>query len=223
MLLAADTSSNITSAALLANGEVQEALFEGKQARSAQLFMQVDFLLESAGIGFNDLHCLALGAGPGSFTGLRISFSAFRALAETFDLPVVLVDSLEAMAHPYLALPGSVAVLQLARRGLAWCAFFQQGTRLAPDTCLDFSSLRTRLEQLEGPRHILGTAAPQLLETPLPQTMLLPGIDGPRAAAVACVGQKKFDAGEIVDWQQALPSYLLASDAEIKQQEVGNG
>jgi tRNA threonylcarbamoyladenosine biosynthesis protein TsaB len=98
-LLALDTSTEACSAALWMEGRVSErfALTPGDHGR--HILGMVRDLLEEAGVALTALDALAVGRGPGGFTGVRIATSVVQGLALGADLPVVPVSSLAALAH----------------------------------------------------------------------------------------------------------------------------
>lgn len=113
-ILAFDTSAAHCAAALLLPDRVilrEEAMDKGQAER---LIPMLEGLLADAGIGWGDLRALAVGTGPGNFTGVRIAVAAARGLALGLGIPAVGVTVLEASAH---GLPRPLRVTQDARRG----------------------------------------------------------------------------------------------------------
>lgn len=97
-LLAIETSSEQGSAALWWDGRVHERRGGRSEAHSARLLPQVAELLAETGLRLTDLDAIAFGAGPGSFTGLRLACGVAQGLAFGADRPVIGVNSLEAVA-----------------------------------------------------------------------------------------------------------------------------
>lgn len=99
-LLGMDTSTSNMTIALLKNGEVvQEHDTEAVRNHSVQLLPNIQTLLKSAGIKSKDLSAIAVGQGPGSYTGVRIGVTAGKTFAWSLGIPLIGVSSLEAMAH----------------------------------------------------------------------------------------------------------------------------
>jgi tRNA threonylcarbamoyl adenosine modification protein YeaZ len=82
-------------------------------SRAASVLEDADELLREAGLAARDLDALAVGIGPGSFTGIRIGLSAARALAFALDAPVAGVSTLDGLAA---GAPGAVPVIDAGRR-----------------------------------------------------------------------------------------------------------
>lgn len=97
-ILAIDTSSDGCSAALVAGEEVYSR-FDCEPRQHTKLIMgMVKSVLSEAGFEKNDIDAVAFGAGPGSFTGLRISAGIVQGLAAGLDKPVIAVSTLQALA-----------------------------------------------------------------------------------------------------------------------------
>jgi tRNA threonylcarbamoyladenosine biosynthesis protein TsaB len=95
----------------------------------SQLLPLAERLLEEAGLGFADVDRIAVGTGPGTFTGLRIGVATARALAQASGAELVGVPTLDVLARP--AGGGRVLAVLDARRGEAFVATYEGGERLA--------------------------------------------------------------------------------------------
>jgi tRNA threonylcarbamoyladenosine biosynthesis protein TsaB len=98
-ILAMDTSTASMSIAIVENGQlVLESHIHAERNHSLHLMPMIQELIQSAGMKLSDLSGLAVGVGPGSYTGVRIGVTAAKTLAWTLKLPLIGVSSLEAMA-----------------------------------------------------------------------------------------------------------------------------
>ncbi len=124
-VLAFDTSGPFCAACLLLpDGRVilrEEAMAKGQAERLVPMLEEV---LAEGGIGWRDLARIAVGTGPGNFTGVRIAVAAARGLALGLGVPAVGVTRLEALA---LGLPRPCRVVEDARGGLAYVQDFPGG------------------------------------------------------------------------------------------------
>lgn len=125
-ILAFDTSTEWCSVALNLDGELTAQAVLAGQKHSELLLPMLHDLLAEAGLALNQLDALAIGQGPGSFTGLRIACGAAQGLAFGAGLPVVPVVTLEAMAAQALATEGfdGVAVCVDARMNEVYAAIY---------------------------------------------------------------------------------------------------
>jgi tRNA threonylcarbamoyladenosine biosynthesis protein TsaB len=92
-------------------------------AHARELLPAIATVMEEAGLGFGDLDAIAVGRGPGGFTGLRIGIATARALAKARGLPVHPVSSLEAIAEGIDA-PVRIPLID-ARRGEVFAAVYR--------------------------------------------------------------------------------------------------
>jgi tRNA threonylcarbamoyl adenosine modification protein YeaZ len=125
LTLAFDTATGVATSALVRDGEV----LGERSGRAAEVLADADELLRAAGLSPRDLERLAVGVGPGSFTGVRIGLAAARGLALALELPVAGVSTLEALAR---GAPGAVPVID-ARRGEVFVLLSGHVRCLAPD------------------------------------------------------------------------------------------
>lgn len=127
-LLAFDTSTEWCSAAVLADGAVHSQAVWAGQKHSELLLPMVQEVLAEAGLALAQLDAIAVGQGPGSFTGLRIACGAAQGLAFGSGLPVIQVITLEAMAAHALkaiAVGGVVACID-ARMNEVYAAIYEK-------------------------------------------------------------------------------------------------
>ena len=109
LVLAFDTATDVATSALVDDGEV----LGERVSRAVTVLEDVDALLRQAGARTSQLDGLAVGTGPGSFTGLRMGLAAARTIAFALDVPVAGVSTLAALAA---GAPGALPVIDARRR-----------------------------------------------------------------------------------------------------------
>jgi tRNA threonylcarbamoyladenosine biosynthesis protein TsaB len=109
LILAFDTATEVATSALVADGEV----LGERVSRASTLMEDVDALLRRGGARSDAVDALAVGIGPGSFTGVRIGLATARGLALALEVPVAGVSTLDALAA---GAPGAVPVVDARRR-----------------------------------------------------------------------------------------------------------
>lgn len=137
-ILALDCSTDYCSVALLAGGDYTNRAERAGQRHSELLLPMVDDVLAEGDVALSDLDAIAFGAGPGSFTGLRIACGVAQGLAFGANLPVVPVPTLLALAHGTAA--RRVLTVLDARMGEVYLAAYKKldgswQTVIAPCLC----------------------------------------------------------------------------------------
>lgn len=209
-VLALETSTEFCSCALLVDGAVAESHVHAGQTHSDILLSMVQGLMAEAGAAYATLDAIAFGAGPGSFTGLRIACGAAQGLAFAHDLPVVPVASLEALAEATEA-PRVIAAFD-ARMGELYLAAYE---RVGADWSELLSPQLARpdaLPVLPTPGDWLGCgsgfAACGAALTARYSPSRIDAACVPHAAAVATIAARRVVRGETVPADQAIPLYV---------------
>jgi tRNA threonylcarbamoyladenosine biosynthesis protein TsaB len=223
-VLAWDTATAATAVALL--DTVTEDVIVARDdpepgarpAHATHLLPLADGLLRATGTSWRELDLLAVGVGPGSFTGLRIGLATARGLAQGTGLPLAGVSTLRALAARAEAEPEFAAELVAgvldARRGEAFAAIWRQGTEtlLAP-AALAPSALAQRVAELSGRPLAVGGGAVAFRDELEAAGAVIPDDLSPLhrvdAATVARLGAAQ-GPGEA---DAVLPDYLRRPDA----------
>ncbi len=206
MIAGLDTSTPVTSVALLGDGFERELHDDGERPRHAQTLLP---LLERVVDDWSAVERLCVGVGPGGFTGLRLGIATARALAQALDLPVVPVSSLDALAA---GLPeGRVAALIDARRGEVFAAVYEDGQRTREPVAIDPATLAG---QLAPGTVAIGDGAVRFREELERAGMAVPagGSEAHRVSALMVCRLGR--AREPVDRDALLPDYRREPDAK---------
>jgi tRNA threonylcarbamoyladenosine biosynthesis protein TsaB len=109
-------------------GELRIASLE---THSVRLLRSVEFLLGAVGWKLSDLHLIAAGLGPGSFTGIRIGIATALGLAQSLTVPFAGISGLDALAAQASAMDGTFgAVMDAQRSQLYYAEYVRKGRRL---------------------------------------------------------------------------------------------
>ena len=162
--LSLETSAKSVSVAVTEDGKVLASSYQNiGLTHSVTLMPLLDGMLQNAGPYLPDIDTLAVAAGPGSFTGLRIGVSALKGLAWAEDKPCCGVSTLEAMAQNARAFEGTVICAMDARRSQVYNALFrcESGvlTRLCPDRAIGLAELAEGLVSDPAPKLAVGDGA----------------------------------------------------------------
>ena len=228
-LLAVESSATPASCAVLRVEEsgatlLCESAVNTKLTHSQTLLPMITDMLKNAGLSLADIDALAVAAGPGSFTGVRIGVAAVKGLAFADDLPCVGVSTLEGMARRFEGVPftGRVLTAMDARCQQIYTALFscENGviTRLTPDEALPLGEVRDRLAGDDTPTLVIGDGAVlcvNALKEAVPALSLAPvGLRLQHAVGVARAAIPLFAAKAAVSGDRLLPTYLRLPQAE---------
>lgn len=146
-ILALDTAFGEVSAAVRsAKGDFfSTACSEKGKTRSTMIVPLLDQLLTQAELEWSELNLLALGAGPGAFTGLRIGAATLAGINSGLKLPILHLSSLSITAVQSQS-SASVWVLEDARAGEVFVGHYLHGKVLSDDRCLRWSEVENDIE-----------------------------------------------------------------------------
>ena len=228
LILAFETSAKACSVAI---HDGQRLLGESYQntglTHSQTLMVMAEDLLKSCGKSAGDVTHLAVAAGPGSFTGVRIGVSAAKGFAWGAELPVYGVSTLESMALSLGAMEGHVCCCMDARRKQVYNAVFlaENGglTRVSEDRAIALEDLKNELQHIDGPIYLVGDGAElthKTLAADIPELILPPEHRRQqRASGVALAALEAISRGESGDGAALQPNYLRLSQAERERLE----
>ena len=221
-ILAIDTSGPVAGVALMQRGVITHEIMASHGLTHSETSMpMVDDVLHAANLSPEQVDLLAVVAGPGSFTGVRIGVCAAKGLAHAWNRPVVPVNSLEALSAGAYGFHGVICPILDARRSQVYCAAYRFEEGELPEAVLpmqaialdDFLAQLPKEEKLlflgDGlkvhfprVRELLGDRA---LAAPAPQAFL-------RASCACLIAEKR--QSEAVACHALEPIYLRLSQAE---------
>jgi tRNA threonylcarbamoyladenosine biosynthesis protein TsaB len=225
-VLAFETSGAVGSVGACEEARAVERVFPEGTSHGRRLAVETQALLQELGWAVAGVDLLAVSAGPGSYTGLRIGMAFAKSLAFATGKPLVAVPTLEVMARRPPPGAGPLAPVLDARWGHAYAAAFEEGSprprRLTEDLVGTPEEVFARLPR--GAR-FFGTGAPVfrgLLEGL--GTVSPPGPwDRAGAAEVARLGVETFREKGAGDPFGLTPIYLRATQAETLKGARGGG
>jgi tRNA threonylcarbamoyladenosine biosynthesis protein TsaB len=213
-LLAIETSTEACSVALIHGDEVV-ARSELAPRRHAELVLPMaDALLAEAGLGRHALDVIAVGRGPGAFTGVRLGISLAQGMALALDIPVVTVSSLAALALEAPEDDATILAVIDARMGEIYAASYRRDDN---GGLIELDEERVCVPgalRLSGSPawHVVGTGWTTYADVLRPHlTGELRSAEGaryPQARHVAELAAREFLAGRAGAPEHALPVYL---------------
>ena len=223
-ILAFETSAKAASVAMAEDGRLlAESYCNSGVTHSQTLMTMAEGLIASCG----KPDAVAVAAGPGSFTGVRIGVAAAKGYAWGAELPCYGVSTLEAMAC-WLGIPqGWVCACMDARRSQMYNALFraEEGKlhRRTEDRAISLEELKKELLALDGPIFLVGDGSNLCYNTLREE---VPGLILPpehrmhqRASGVAVLAAREISQGRAGDAASLVPNYLRLSQAEREKME----
>jgi tRNA threonylcarbamoyladenosine biosynthesis protein TsaB len=207
IVLGIDTATRIASVAIVDDGRVLAELRGDDSARGADLLVQIDAVCTQANITPRDIAAVAIGAGPGSFTGLRIGMATAKGIAFAAKCPLWAVSSLAALAFEELAAEPTATVLAVldARKGEVYAGAYHRDRD---------RTVRVGDEVVMAPERIVAFAPPgaRIIGD------FVDVLDGssPRTPSGAAVAKLALEGARVDVLVGGAPTYIRPSEAEVK-------
>ena len=239
-ILALDSSGLVASVALLENDNlVAEFTVNNKKTHSQTLLPMLDEVVKAAGIELDTVDAIAIAAGPGSFTGLRIGAATVKGLSLALDKPIIPVPTLEGLAYNFWGSDRLICPIMDARRNQVYTGIYefckaeaeagsceqQLVMQCVKDQCASpVDELVDELNRLGREVTFLGDGVP-VYRRQITEGMKVPFSFAPaannrqRAASVASLGAIYYAQGKTVTAAEHEPEYLRKSQAEREREE----
>ena len=227
LILGIDTTTLACSVALLRGDTVlAELTLNIKKTHSERLMPLLDHMLQETGIEREEIEAVAVAAGPGSFTGLRIGVSTARALAQGLQIPAVPVCTLDALAEVVPSPGALICPLLDARRSQVYTALYQRQPEppfmletIIEPAPLALDELTEKLKVFKSPIAFVGEGlnsyAAALTEGLPGQALINPApFRHCRAALTALKGRRLLEVNPHASFEELLPIYLRQPEAE---------
>lgn len=219
LFLALETSTRNCSVAIFQGEQILSIKEEhsDQYIHSEKLHLFIEEVLAQAKINASDLEGIAVGSGPGSYTGLRIGVASAKALAYALKIPIISAKGTELMVEQVLAendLPEESQLLPMidARRMEVYSACFsikdRSWTEVKPEI-IDENSY----QEFEGPLYYFGDGAEKCKPVLVPAKFHYLELPFPSVKGFAKIGLQRFESGNFEDPAYFEPFYLKAFQA----------
>ena len=237
-ILALDSSGLVASVALVEDDNMLgEYTVNYKKTHSQTLLPMLDEVAKMIDLDLNSIDAIAVAAGPGSFTGLRIGSATAKGLGLALKKPLVAIPTVEGLAYNLCGIADVVCPIMDARRGQVYAGIYEfDGQKLhilEDQMAVPIEELGEKLKKYlkEGRRvTFLGDGVPvhktKIKEEILPGeavTFAPANMNRQRAASVGTLGMQYYKEGKIETAMEHEPDYLRVSQAERERKErLGN-
>lgn len=228
-LLAIDSSGMVASVAVLSEDKViGEYTVNNKKTHSQTLLPMIDELMKMTGIQLEEIDAIAVAAGPGSFTGLRIGSATAKGLAFALKKPILSVPTLEAIACNIYGTNQLLCPIMDARNQQVFTGMYdyQNGSLevVMDQTVLTVEELCQKINDRNEEVMFLGDGVDvyqNLLQEKITTNIsFAPAhLRNQRASAVGMVGLRMYREGKLDTADSHVPEYLRLSQAEREMQE----
>lgn len=227
-ILGIDTSSMAASVAVIEDNKlICEYTINTKKTHSQKLMPMIENMLGLSDLNVREIDAIAVCEGPGSFTGLRIGMATAKAIAHVNDIPVIGVNSLEALAANMNLCDKKICSILDAQRNQVYTGRYQyEGTKLVEIKEIGIQQIDELLEELaqSGEQWILVGEAVYKYEDKIREisNIEIPAASNnvTKAGSLCSVAKVKFDEGkDIFDCYTVNPLYIRKSQAEVQYEE----
>ena len=233
-LLAIDSSGLVASVALMVDDIlVGEYTIHNKKTHSQTLLPMIADMMEMAGVDKHELTAIAVAAGPGSFTGLRIGAATAKGLAQALEIPIVPVSTLEGLAYNLQGADVPVCPIMDARRSQVYYGIYDVSGELpvsiVPEGAEPITTVMDQVKELDKPVIFLGDGVPVFREQLGEARVASEAVRYQRASSVATLARQlllKEQAGDDPELTRVscpaaefAPHYLRPSQAEREAAE----
>jgi tRNA threonylcarbamoyladenosine biosynthesis protein TsaB len=215
-VLAMDTSCGLGGVAVAIDGVIAASIESRRDSRHGEaLLSQISQAMAEAGLERASIDLIAVGIGPGSFTGTRVGVATAKGLSLALDRPLVGVSSLLAIAT---AAPGRfIAPVLDAHKGEVYASLYERIDGALVERLAPIHAAPAEAARALGARDDICVCGSGLRRYPeLGEVMrpLAPVFDDPRAAIIAHLGAERLVASGPDDRASLEPLYVRASDAK---------
>ncbi|MBR3771043.1 MAG: tRNA (adenosine(37)-N6)-threonylcarbamoyltransferase complex dimerization subunit type 1 TsaB [Clostridium sp.] len=228
-ILAIDSSGLVASIAILRDDVLAgEYTFNHKKTHSQTLLPMLDEVVKMLEFDIKSVDAIAVAAGPGSFTGLRIGSATAKGLGLALNKPVISVSTIEGLAFNLYRVKGLICPIMDARRNQVYTGIYQfngdEMEQVLEPCAISIDELIEKLLTLEGDVTFVGDGIPvfeeQLKESLGGKCFFAPAhLSRQRAGAIACLGARYFKQGKAESAREHKPVYLRLSQAERELKE----
>lgn len=238
-ILGLDSSGLVASVAVVEDGTLlAEYSTNYKKTHSQTLVPMLDELKNMIDLDLETVDAIAIAAGPGSFTGLRIGSATAKGLGLALNIPIIEIPTLEGLAYNYWGSENLICPIMDARRNQVYTGVYEflltkvEGIEkqtlipeaILPQCAMDIEELITFLNESGRKVIFMGDGVKVYREIitekcRVPFYFSAPHQNNQRAASVAALGEIYFAQGRAIPAADHQPEYLRKSQAEREREE----
>ena len=228
-ILGLDSSGIVASVAVVEEDTlIAEYTVNYKKTHSQTLLPMLDTIAKMTELDLNSIDAIAVAAGPGSFTGLRIGSATAKGLGLALKKPLIAIPTVEGLAYNLYDASGLICPIMDARRKQVYTGIYRftdhQLEVVEDQMAVPMENMIEKLNQRGEAVTFLGDGVPVFREL-IAEKMTVPYSFAPahvnkqRAAAIAALGEIYYRQGKTETAMEHVPDYLRVSQAERERAE----
>lgn len=236
-ILALDSSGLVASVAVMEDDNlIAEYTMNHKKTHSQTLVPMMDEVRNMTELDLASIDAIAVAAGPGSFTGLRIGSATAKGLGLALNKPIIPVPTVDALAFNLYGSSSVICPLMDARRNQVYTGLYEfvkkvtdfEMNCLLPQCAVDIAEIIDKVNALGRDVIFLGDGV-AVYQAAIKEKITVPYSFAPascnrqRAACVAALGMRLYEQGIVQTAEEHTPDYLRLSQAERERNEAANG
>lgn len=228
-VLGIDSSGMTVTVAIIDDDRlIAEFTVNNKRTHSETLMPMIDKVLTASETDIKDVKLLAIAAGPGSFTGLRIGAATVKGLGLSINAPVAAIPTCEGLAMNLFGAEGLVCPIMDARRNQVYTGLYRVSGEMPEavidQTACDISEIVEKINETGEKVTFLGDGVDVFREyiekeIRVPYSFAKANASLQRGASVAALGLLYYKEGKTVSVDDFAPVYLRPSQAERVREE----
>ncbi|WP_099189936.1 tRNA (adenosine(37)-N6)-threonylcarbamoyltransferase complex dimerization subunit type 1 TsaB [Tepidibacter mesophilus] len=226
-VLGIDTSSKAASVAIMEDNKlISEYTINNNKTHSQKLMPIIENMFKLNEMSANDIDLISVCIGPGSFTGLRIGVATAKAIAHVRDIPVVVVNSLEALSFNVSMTNKTVCpMIDAQKKQVYTCKYSWDKDSLLKVEDIDVKKVEDLAEELKSSLEefvLIGEGVDLHKEVfgNINNVYIAPNSHrASRASSICEIGIEKFKKGDTKNHYEVVPYYIRKSQAEVQYDE----
>lgn len=223
-LLAIDSSGLVASVGIVTETElIAEYTINYKKTHSQTLLPMIDAIVSMIEIELSEIDAIAVAAGPGSFTGLRIGASTAKGLGLALNKPIISVPTVDALGFNLYKTTDLICPIMDARRNQVYTGLYEFNSEeyvtVAPQMAVEITDIANQINNLGRDVIFLGDGV-EVYKDKIEELLTVPYSFAPshllkqRAGALGNLGMLYYKQGKVVSADEFEPIYLRLSQAE---------
>ena len=154
-ILAFDTVSSSFSIALKSDNSITETNKENIKNHNSELIPILDDFLKENKLSLDNIDCIVLGIGPGSFTSIRIAFATIKSICYAKNIKIIGVSSLESLYQNIKSFDGLKLALIEARKGSVYANIYKEDKKIKENLDLTYNELIELIDSISNKNEII--------------------------------------------------------------------